>query len=61
MTERAPEARVELRIPADDLILPFQAEQADVVGFYILGTGLALFILGKVLTKATGESVRSTA
>ena len=36
-------------------------EQADVVGFYILGTGLALFILGKVLTKATGESVRSTA
>jgi basic amino acid/polyamine antiporter, APA family len=36
-------------------------EQADVVGFYILGTGLALFILGKVLTKATGESARSTA
>jgi basic amino acid/polyamine antiporter, APA family len=36
-------------------------EQADVVGLYILGTGLALFIVGKVLTKATGESVRSTA
>jgi APA family basic amino acid/polyamine antiporter len=30
-------------------------EQADSVGLYILGAGLVLFILGKVLTKATGE------
>ena len=30
-------------------------EQADVVGLYILGAGLVLFILGKVMTKSTGE------
>ena len=36
-------------------------EQADVVGFYILGIGLVLFIVGKVLTKSTGESVRTAA
>ena len=37
------------------------SEQADVVGFYILGIGLVLFIVGKVLTKSTGESVRTAA
>ncbi len=30
-------------------------EQADTVGLYILGAGLVLFILGKVLTKSSGE------
>ncbi|HEX7778618.1 MAG TPA: hypothetical protein VF424_05240 [Vicinamibacterales bacterium] len=30
-------------------------EQADSVGLYILGIGLVLFVLGKVLTKTTGE------
>ena len=32
MTEHASQARIELSIPEDDLILPFQADQADVVG-----------------------------
>lgn len=32
MTERGSEQRIELRIPEDDLILPFQAEHADVLG-----------------------------
>ena len=32
MTEHQSEERVELNIPQDDLILPFQAEQADFVG-----------------------------
>ena len=32
MTEHSPERRIELAIPEDDLILPFQADQADVVG-----------------------------
>ena len=32
MTEQSSESRIELSIPDDDLILPFQAEQADVVG-----------------------------
>ena len=36
-------------------------EQADNVGLYILGIGLVLFIVGKVLTKSTGESVRAAA
>jgi len=31
MTERGSEQRIELRIPEDDLILPFQAEHADVL------------------------------
>jgi len=32
MTERGSEQGIELRIPEDDLILPFQAEHADVLG-----------------------------
>ena len=32
MTEHVAESQIELRIPEDDLILPFQAEQADVSG-----------------------------
>ena len=36
-------------------------EEADMVGLYILGIGLVLFVLGKVLTKSTGESVRQAA
>jgi hypothetical protein len=32
MTERSSEQRVELSLPEDDLILPFQAEHADVLG-----------------------------
>ena len=30
-------------------------EQADSVGLYILGIGLVLFVVGKILTKTTGE------
>jgi APA family basic amino acid/polyamine antiporter len=30
-------------------------DQADTLGLYILGAGIVLFILGKVLTKSTGE------
>ena len=33
-------------------------EQADTVGLYILGAGLVVFILGKVLTKSTGEGAK---
>ena len=33
-------------------------EQADLVGLYILGAGLVLFILGKILTKSTGEGAK---
>src|SRR5882724_4681051 len=32
MTESSSEGRIELAIPGDDLILPFQADQAEVVG-----------------------------
>ena len=32
MSEQTSEGRIELAIPRDDLILPFQAEQADVLG-----------------------------
>ena len=32
MSESASESRVELHLPSDDLVLPFQAEQADVLG-----------------------------
>ena len=32
MSERSQEERIELVVPADDLVLPFQAEQADVFG-----------------------------
>jgi APA family basic amino acid/polyamine antiporter len=30
-------------------------EQADTVGLYILGIGIVVFVLGKILTKTTGE------
>jgi hypothetical protein len=31
------------------------AEQADALGLWILGVGLAAFVVGKILTKSTGE------
>lgn len=39
MSERAADDRIEIALPSDDLVLPFQAEQADVLGRLVkLGT-----------------------
>jgi molecular chaperone Hsp33 len=66
MTEHAPEARVELRIPADDLILPFQAEQAEVSGRLVklgpvVDTILSRHAYPEAVSQLLGEAVALTA
>jgi molecular chaperone Hsp33 len=66
MTERQPEGRIELNIPQDDLILPFQAEQADVVGRLVklgptVDTILSRHDYPEAVSKLLGEAVALTA
>jgi molecular chaperone Hsp33 len=66
MTERQSEGRIELNIPQDDLILPFQAEQADVVGRLVklgptVDTILSRHDYPEAVSKMLGEAVALTA
>ena len=66
MTEHQSEERVELNIPQDDLILPFQAEQADVVGRLVklgptVDTILSRHAYPEPVSKLLGEAVALTA
>ncbi len=66
MTEHQSEGRVELNIPQDDLILPFQAEQADVVGRLVklgptVDTILSRHDYPEPVSQLLGEAVALTA
>ncbi|MGH6735126.1 MAG: Hsp33 family molecular chaperone [Methyloceanibacter sp.] len=66
MTEPAPEARRGLTIPADDLILPFQAEHADVLGRLVklgptVDTILSRHAYPEPVSRLLGEAVALTA
>jgi molecular chaperone Hsp33 len=66
MTEPSSEARVELRIPEDDLILPFQAEQAEVLGRLVklgpvVDTILSRHAYPDSVSRLLGEAVALTA
>ena len=66
MTEQTPAARVELGIPADDLILPFQAEHADVSGRLVklgpvVDTILSRHAYPEAVSQLLGEAVALTA
>ena len=66
MTSQAPEPRVELNIPEDDLILPFQAEQADVSGRLVklgpvVDTVLSRHSYPEAVSQLLGEAVALTA
>jgi molecular chaperone Hsp33 len=66
MTEHSQERRVELSIPGDDLILPFQAEQADVLGRLVklgpvVDTILSRHDYPEVVSRLLGEAVALTA
>ena len=66
MTEHAPEAQVELRIPEDDLILPFQAEHAEVSGRLVklgpvVDTILSRHDYPEAVSQLLGEAVALTA
>jgi molecular chaperone Hsp33 len=66
MSERSSEQRVELAIPEDDLILPFQAEQADVLGRLVklgpvVDTILSRHDYPEPVSRLLGEAVALTA
>jgi molecular chaperone Hsp33 len=66
MTEQSSQSRVELNIPADDLILPFQAEQADVSGRLVklgpvVDTILSRHAYPEAVSQLLGEAVALTA
>ena len=66
MTEQTSAARVELGIPADDLILPFQAEHADVSGRLVklgpvVDTILSRHDYQETVSQLLGEAVALTA
>ncbi len=66
MTEHAPESQIELRLPDDDLILPFQAEQADVSGRLVklgpvVDTILSRHDYPEAVSQLLGEAVALTA
>ena len=66
MTEHPSATRIELNIPQDDLILPFQAEQADVVGRLVklgptVDTILSRHDYPEPVSKLLGEAVALTA
>lgn len=66
MSERSSEDRIELVIPDDDLVLPFQADQADVVGRLVklgpvVDTILSRHAYPEPVTKLLGEAVALTA
>lgn len=66
MSERSQEGRIELVIPDDDLVLPFQAEQADVLGRLVklgpvVDTILSRHAYPEPVSKLLGEAVALTA
>ena len=66
MTEHSSRSRIELSIPADDLILPFQAEQADVTGRLVklgpvVDTILSRHDYPEPVSQLLGEAVALTA
>jgi len=66
MTEQSSESRVELSIPEDDLILPFQAEQAEVLGRLVklgpvVDTILSRHAYPDAVSRLLGEAVALTA
>lgn len=66
MTEYSPERLIELSIPDDDLILPFQADQADVVGRLVklgptVDTILSRHDYPEPVSQLLGEAVALTA
>jgi molecular chaperone Hsp33 len=66
MTEHAPEPQVALSIPKDDLILPFQAEHAEVAGRLVklgpvVDTILSRHDYPEPVSKLLGEAVALTA
>jgi len=66
MTERGSEQRIELRVPEGDLILPFQAELADVLGRLVkLGPTVDIILsrhdYPEPVSQLLGEAVALTA
>jgi molecular chaperone Hsp33 len=66
VTEHSSEQRIELQIPEDDLILPFQAEQADVLGRLVklgptVDTILSRHAYPEPVSRLLGEAVALTA
>ena len=66
MTERGSEQRIELRVPGGDLILPFQAEHADVLGRLVkLGPTVDIILsrhdYPEPVSQLLGEAVALTA
>ena len=66
MSEQTSEGRIELAIPRDDLILPFQAEQADVLGRLVklgptVDTILSRHAYPEPVSRLLGEAVALTA
>src|SRR5262245_62724393 len=65
-SESSSQERIKLVIPADDLILPFQADQADVVGRLVklgpvVDTILSRHYYPEPVSKLLGEAVALTA
>ena len=65
-SESSSQERIELVIPADDLILPFQADQADVVGRLVklgpvVDTILSRHDYPETVSQLLGEAVALTA
>jgi molecular chaperone Hsp33 len=66
MTEQSSQSRIDLNIPADDLILPFQAEQSDVSGRLVklgpvVDTILSRHDYPEAVSQLLGEAVALTA
>lgn len=66
MTEPSSQSQVELRLPEDDLILPFQAEHAEVVGRLVklgpvVDTILSRHAYPEPVSQLLGEAVALTA
>jgi molecular chaperone Hsp33 len=66
MTEHAPQGQIELRLPEDDLILPFQAEHAEVLGRLVklgptVDTILSRHAYPEAVSQLLGEAVALTA
>ncbi len=66
MTEHSSQSRIELAIPEDDLMLPFQAEHADVTGRLVklgptVDTILSRHAYPEAVSQLLGEAVALTA
>ena len=66
MSDPSSDARIELAIPEDDLVLPFQAEQADVLGRLVklgptVDTILSRHAYPEPVSRLLGEAVALTA